>query len=108
MSGARPVFSLEYFPPRTEKGEEGLAAARAELKLLKPAYVSVTFGAGGSTQEGTYTTIKSILEQDGVDAAPHISCISTSRSTLARMLDEYRDLGVTRLVALRGDLVCRR
>jgi methylenetetrahydrofolate reductase (NADPH) len=98
------TFSLEYFPPRSSKGEEGLAVARANLKLLNPAYVSVTFGAGGSTQDGTYSTIKSILENDGVDAAPHISCISTSRDTLSRMLEEYRELGVKRLVALRGDL----
>lgn len=98
------TFSLEYFPPRSAKGEEGLAVARADLKLLNPAYVSVTFGAGGSTQDGTYTTIKSIMENDGIDAAPHISCISTDRQTLARMLGEYRELGVKRLVALRGDL----
>ncbi|HBE92628.1 MAG TPA: methylenetetrahydrofolate reductase [NAD(P)H] [Gammaproteobacteria bacterium] len=100
----KTTFSLEYFPPRSAKGEEGLAVARADLKLLNPAYVSVTFGAGGSTQDGTYATIKSIMENDGVDAAPHISCISTDRETLARMLGEYRELGVKRLVALRGDL----
>lgn len=104
MSSAPKTFSLEYFPPRSSKGEESLAVARADLKLLNPAYVSVTFGAGGSTQDGTYATIKSILENDGVDAAPHISCISTNRETLARMLEEYRELGVKRLVALRGDL----
>jgi methylenetetrahydrofolate reductase (NADPH) len=104
MSSTAPTISLEYFPPRTEKGAQGLAAARAELKLLKPSYVSVTFGAGGSTQDGTYATIKSILEEDGVDAAPHISCISSSRRELADMLEAYRDLGVKRLVALRGDV----
>ena len=103
MSYSDRSFSLEYFPPRSEKGEQGLAAARAELKQLRPDYVSVTFGAGGSTQDGTLATVRTIIEQDGLQAAPHISCISTSRETLARMLAEYIELGVTRLVALRGD-----
>ncbi|GMR21638.1 MAG: methylenetetrahydrofolate reductase [NAD(P)H] [Gammaproteobacteria bacterium] len=98
------TFSLEYFPPRTEKGEQSLAVTRKELSKLNPAFVSVTFGAGGSTQDGTYQTIKTIIQEDGVDAAPHISCISTNRDTLARMLAEYRKLGVRRLVALRGDM----
>ncbi|MFW2438774.1 MAG: methylenetetrahydrofolate reductase [NAD(P)H] [Arenicellales bacterium] len=100
----KKTFSLEYFPARTEKGEQSLAAARIELSKLKPAFVSVTFGAGGSTQDGTYQTIKSIIQEDGIDAAPHISCISTSREALKAMLDDYRDIGVRRLVVLRGDM----
>ncbi len=98
------TFSLEYFPARTEKGEQSLAAARMELSKLKPAFASVTFGAGGSTQDGTYQTIKTIIQEDGIDAAPHISCISTSRDTLKSMLDDYREIGVKRLVVLRGDM----
>jgi methylenetetrahydrofolate reductase (NADPH) len=98
------TFSLEYFPPRSEKGEASLSEAREVLSALRPAYASVTFGAGGSTQEGTYQTVKTIISEDGIDAAPHISCISTDRKTLAEMLTSYRDLGVRRLVALRGDL----
>jgi methylenetetrahydrofolate reductase (NADPH) len=81
-----------------------LAAARQELSKLNPAFASVTFGAGGSTQDGTYQTVKSIIDEDGIDAAPHISCISTNRETLAKMLEDYRELGVKRLVALRGDI----
>ena len=98
------TFSLEYFPPRSEQGELSLAAARKELSKLKPAFASVTFGAGGSTQDGTYQTVKTIIDEDGIDAAPHISCISTNREMLAQMLEDYRELGVKRLVALRGDM----
>jgi len=98
------TFSLEYFPPRSEKGEQSLAAAREELCKLKPAFASVTFGAGGSTQDGTYQTVKSIIAEDGIDAAPHISCISTNRDTLSQMLSDYQELGVKRLVTLRGDI----
>ena len=98
------TFSLEYFPPRSEKGELSLAVARKELSKLKPAFASVTFGAGGSTQDGTYQTVSSIIQEDGIEAAPHISCISTDRATLAEMLAGYQELGVKRLVALRGDL----
>ena len=98
------TFSLEYFPPRSEQGELSLAAARKELSKLKPAFASVTFGAGGSTQDGTYQTVKAIIDEDRIDAAPHISCISTNRDILAKMLEEYRELGVKRLVTLRGDI----
>ena len=101
---AKRTFSLEYFPPRSEQGELSLAAARQELSKLKPAFASVTFGAGGSTQDGTYQTVKTIIDEDGIDAAPHISCISTNRETLAKMLEDYRELGVKRLVTLRGDI----
>ena len=104
MPDAKKTFSLEYFPPRSEKGEQSLAEARRELSKLNPEFASVTFGAGGSTQEGTQQTVSTIIREDGIDAAPHISCISTDRTTLAQMLDIYRELGVTRLVALRGDL----
>jgi methylenetetrahydrofolate reductase (NADPH) len=100
----KKTFSLEYFPPRSELGAQSLAAARKELSRLEPAFVSVTFGAGGSTQDGTYQTVKTIIKEDGIDAAPHISCISTGRDTLSKMLVDYRELGVTRLVTLRGDI----
>lgn len=101
---AKRTFSLEYFPPRSKQGELSLAAARQELSKLNPAFASVTFGAGGSTQDGTYQTVKTIIDEDGIDAAPHISCISTNRETLAKMLEDYRELGVKRLVTLRGDI----
>ena len=104
MRDAKRTFSLEYFPPRSKQGELSLAAARQELSKLNPAFASVTFGAGGSTQDGTYQTVKTIIDEDGIDAAPHISCISTNRETLAKMLEDYRELGVKRLVTLRGDI----
>jgi methylenetetrahydrofolate reductase (NADPH) len=104
MSAQKRTFSLEYFPPRSDKGEQSLAEARRLLSTLEPAFASVTFGAGGSTQEGTYQTVSTIISEDGIEAAPHISCISSDRETLAKMLQDYRELGVKRLVALRGDL----
>lgn len=97
-------FSFEFFPPRTEKGVQNLDAACAELVKLKPAFCSVTFGAGGSTQDGTRDTIARIIEQQGIEAAPHLSCIGSSRERLAAILDDYAELGVKRIVALRGDL----
>lgn len=100
MSG---TFSLEYFPPRTPEGVEKLRAARRQLAQLRPAFCSVTFGAGGSTREGTLATVLEIREE-GLDAAPHVSCIGGTRESIRAVLDEYRSHGIRRLVALRGDL----
>ena len=99
-----PVFSFEFFPPRNAEGVERLRAARAELARLAPAYFSVTFGAGGSTRDRTLETVREILQEGQVPVAPHVSCISSTRDELLALLTHYRDLGVTRLVALRGDL----
>jgi methylenetetrahydrofolate reductase (NADPH) len=96
-------FSIEFFPPRTEAGVEKLRAARARLAELKPKYFSVTFGAGGSTQQGTFDTVCEIAAE-GHQVAPHLSCLGSSRATLAAILQQYRAAGVRRLVALRGDL----
>lgn len=98
-----PAFSFEFFPPKTEQGREKLLATSRELAQLKPKYVSVTFGAGGSTQQGTIDTVRDMLET-GLDVAPHISCIGSSRESIRQMLDLYRDLGIKRIVALRGDM----
>jgi len=98
------IYSLEYFPPRSPAAAESLAQARRELAALGPAYASVTFGAGGSTKEGTFETVRAIMAEDGLPAAPHISCITSDKASLAQLLEDYRALGVTRLVALRGDL----
>lgn len=97
------TFSLEFFPPKTPAAAEKLATARRELDALKPRYCSVTFGAGGSTQEGTFDTVVDIL-RSGVDAAPHISCIGSSKDSIRDLIMRYREAGVRRLVALRGDL----
>jgi methylenetetrahydrofolate reductase (NADPH) len=98
-----PDFSIEFFPPKTPEGAEKLRAARAALATLKPKYFSVTYGAGGSTQQGTLDTVREILAE-GHAAAPHLSCIGGSRASIRAVLDQYRAHGIRRLVALRGDL----
>src|SRR5512139_1839935 len=97
------LFSFEFFPPKTPEGEEKLRNARRQLAQLKPAFMSCTFGAGGSTQEGTLRTILE-MHREGHNAAPHISCIGSRRETIAALLEQYRDAGIRRLVCLRGDL----
>ena len=97
------LFSFEFFPPKTPEGEAKLRNARRQLAQLKPAFMSCTFGAGGSTQEGTLRTILEI-HREGHAAAPHISCIGSERGTIAAILDQYRAEGIRRLVCLRGDL----
>jgi methylenetetrahydrofolate reductase (NADPH) len=97
------LVSIEFFPPKTPEGAEKLRAARAKLAALRPSYFSVTFGAGGSTQQGTRDTVIEI-KREGHDAAPHLSCMGTSRENLRAMLGEYKSHGINRLVALRGDL----
>lgn len=102
-SRSSQAFSLEFFPPRDAAGADKLVSSAAQLKDLNPAYVSVTFGAGGSTRSGTADTVKR-MQSLGFDAAPHLSCIGSSRSDLATILDSYREMGVRRIVALRGDM----
>ena len=99
----KPEFSIEFFPPRTEEGKIKLRQTREELAKLNPSYISVTFGAGGSTQEGTFTTVKEIKES-GIDAAPHISCIGQTKDQIRNTLLRYIDIDVHRIVALRGDI----
>ena len=96
-------FSIEFYPPKTPEGVEKLRVARARLATLNPKYFSVTFGAGGSTQQGTLDTIIDI-RREGHDAAPHISCLGSSRERLRSILAEYKSHDIRRLVALRGDL----
>ncbi|HEY8023956.1 MAG TPA: methylenetetrahydrofolate reductase [NAD(P)H] [Burkholderiaceae bacterium] len=96
-------FSMEFFPPKTEEGIEKLRIARAKLAQLHPKYFSVTFGAGGSTQKGTLETILDI-RNEGHEAAPHLSCMGTSREVLREILKQYQAHGIKRIVALRGDL----
>jgi methylenetetrahydrofolate reductase (NADPH) len=100
---SRRCFSFEFFPPNTPEGAEKLSATARQLAQLKPEFFSVTYGAGGSTQD---RTLKTVLElcRAGHAAAPHISCIGSSRTTVREMLRRYRDHGIKHLVALRGDL----
>ena len=97
------VFSCEYFPPKDEDAKTKLHETTRELATLQPKYFSVTYGAGGSTQAGTYETVKWIKEQ-GLDAAPHISCVGATRASIVDHLKAYRALGIKRIVALGGDL----
>ena len=100
---AQRLFSLEFFPPRTPEGVEKLRAARRQLAQLRPSFCSVTFGAGGSTREGTLATVLEI-RGEGIDAAPHLSCIGSTAENIRAVLMQYRDSGIRHLVALRGDL----
>jgi methylenetetrahydrofolate reductase (NADPH) len=97
------VFSCEYFPPKDDEARSKLHATTRELAALKPKYFSVTYGAGGSTQAGTYDTVKWIKGQ-GLDAAPHISCVGATRGSIVEQLKAYQALGIKRIVALGGDL----
>jgi methylenetetrahydrofolate reductase (NADPH) len=100
---ANRVFSLEFFPPRTAEGIGKLRATRRQLAQLAPAFCSVTFGAGGSTREGTLSTVLE-FRADGMEAVPHISCIGGSCTSIAEVLAKYRSHGIRHVVALRGDL----
>ena len=99
----QPSFSFELFPPRTPEGVAELPAAIAELAALGPNFFSITHGAGGSDQDGTYDTLLTVVEHTGVDVAPHLTCIGSTRANVARSLERYREAGVKRIVALRGD-----
>lgn len=95
--------SFEFFPPKTPEGAEKLRAVRQQLYALRPEFCSVTYGAGGSTQEGTFGTVREILAE-GVSAASHFSCIGATRQSVREELATLKAMGVRRLVALRGDL----
>ncbi len=96
-------FSFEFFPPKTEQGKEKLQAVRDRLASVNPDFFSVTFGAGGSTRDRTLETVVN-LHQQGISTAPHLSCVGGTRESVAELLDLYRDNGINRIVALRGDL----
>jgi methylenetetrahydrofolate reductase (NADPH) len=96
-------FSIEFYPPKSAEGADKLRAARAKLATLNPTYFSVTFGAGGSTQQGTLDTVLEIIGE-GHAAAPHLSCVGGSRDSIRAILAQFKAHGIRRLVALRGDL----
>ena len=102
-SETRLPISLEFFPPKTPEGADKLRAVREKLYALKPEFCSVTFGAGGSTQDGTFNTVREILAE-GVDAACHFSCIGATQDIVRQNLTTLQAMGVKRLVALRGDM----
>jgi methylenetetrahydrofolate reductase (NADPH) len=99
----KPEISFEFFPPQTAEGAEKLRATRRQLAQLKPAFFSCTFGAGGSTRDRTLETVLE-MQAEGLPAAPHLSCIGSTRDNVRAILERYRDAGIRRMVALRGDL----
>jgi methylenetetrahydrofolate reductase (NADPH) len=103
MNTASLPISLEFFPPKTPEGVTKLAAVRQQLYALKPQFCSVTYGAGGTTQDGTLATVQAILAE-GVDAASHFTCIGADRASVQAKLAQFKAAGIRRLVALRGDL----
>lgn len=99
------TFSVEFFPPKTEAGQEKLLATSAALKAeINPEFFSVTFGAGGSTRERTFNAVSQIIKHTGVPTAPHLSCIGSTKDDIVEILNKYKDQGIKRLVALRGDI----
>ena len=97
------ILSFELFPPKTENGFDKLKTTVTELNRLQPAYFSVTYGAGGSTQEKTFATVDWLREQS-IDTAPHLSCVGADKQEILQILQRYREQGINRIVALRGDL----
>ena len=97
------TFSFEFFPPKTPEGKAKLRATWQQLAQLKPRFFSVTFGAGGSTQQGTLDTVLEIRAA-GQNAAPHLSCVASSKAEIAATLSRYRENGIRHVVALRGDM----
>ena len=99
-----PQISCEFFPPKTDEGAEKLRSTWRALKEIEPAYFSVTYGAGGSTQERSFATVSEIQRDSGVHAAPHLSCIGSTRDYIRHILEDYKAQNIRRIVALRGDL----
>jgi methylenetetrahydrofolate reductase (NADPH) len=100
----KPLFSFEFFPPKTRDGIMKLQATSKELAGLKPRFFSVTFGAGGSTRDRTFETVVDLHRRSGIDTAPHLSCISSTHENILEMLNAYREKGIRHIVALRGDM----
>jgi methylenetetrahydrofolate reductase (NADPH) len=102
LAAGLPVFSFEFFPPKTPRGEQNLYAALGELRTLEPSFVSVTYGAGGSTREKTIEIVKRI-RADGLEAMAHFTCVGATVSELRATLEEMAAAGIDNVLALRGD-----
>jgi methylenetetrahydrofolate reductase (NADPH) len=103
LAAGQPVFSFEFFPPKTEQGEQNLYDALRELKPLEPSFVSVTYGAGGSRREKTIEIVKRIKEEFGLEAMAHFTCVGATVPELRATLDEMQQAGIENVLALRGD-----
>ena len=99
----RPLFSFEFFPPKDDQGVDRLFETVANLKPLGPAFVSVTYGAGGSTREKTVAITQRIKREAGIEAMAHLTCVGHSRDEIGQLLDEYEEAGIENIMALRGD-----
>ena len=102
-SSKRPTLSFELFPARSEKGAANLEKAIDKLAALKPDYVSVTFGAGGSTREGSRQLIEKLIKEKGLDVIAYFACFGLGPDDITGVLDSYRDLGIENVLAVRGD-----
>lgn len=98
-----PIFSFEFFPPKTEQGVESLYETLDELVQMKPDFVSVTYGAGGTTKDKTHRIVLTIKERFGLEVMPHLTCVGHTHEELQQMLEEYAASGITNVLALRGD-----
>ena len=103
LANKRPVFSVEFFPPKTEEGMANLFEAVEALEPLRPDYVSVTYGAGGATRDGTVQIVERIKRDHGLEAMAHLSCVGETRDGLRAILDRFAEIGVENVLALRGD-----
>jgi methylenetetrahydrofolate reductase (NADPH) len=97
------LFSFEFYPPKTEEGAASLQAVHSKLATLQPDFFSVTFGAGGSTRDKTFDTVVDI-QAKGIAAAPHLSCVASTKDNIRAILQNYQQYGIAKIVALRGDL----
>ena len=104
MTDTSPIYSFEFFPPKTPEGIIKLTATSKALAALKPRFFSVTFGAGGSTRDHTFETVINIQKNTDIQAAPHISCICSTRENIREALAAYQEKGISHMVALRGDM----
>jgi methylenetetrahydrofolate reductase (NADPH) len=104
MTHTSPVYSFEFFPPKTPDGITKLAASSKKLAALQPRFFSVTFGAGGSTRDHTFETVTDLQKNTGIETAPHLSCISSTRENIREALAAYQEAGISHMVALRGDM----
>lgn len=102
-TASKPLVSCEFFPPKTDKGEANLWACLIELQTIEPAYVSVTYGAGGSTRDRTRSIVTRIRAETGLSPVAHLTCVGSTSEEIAELLDEYRQAGIENILALRGD-----
>lgn len=99
----RPVFSFEFFPPKTEKGEEALLETATELKVLNPSFFSMTYGAGGSTRDKTVSLAHAVMERSGVETVCHLTCVGQSKEEIGEIIEQIKAAGMRNVMALRGD-----